>query len=104
MKQPCVPSMSCRGRSPEPSTPCGNAGTARNDCVGPDAFTHVAPTGSTPARRCTAQARAGECLFGVEMRKRRTGGIKNPEINPAEDAPLSHLSHAPICGARTKEG
>ncbi len=38
------------------------------------------------------------------MRKRRKGGIKNPEINPLGDAPLSHLSHPPICGARTKEG
>jgi hypothetical protein len=38
------------------------------------------------------------------MRKRRKGGVKKPEINPLEDARLSHLSHAPICGARTKEG
>ena len=39
-KPPCARSMNCLDRSPEPSTPCGNAGTARNYCVGPGPNRH----------------------------------------------------------------
>ncbi|MFZ1088294.1 MAG: transposase [Xanthobacteraceae bacterium] len=35
-----VASMNCPERSPEPSTPCGNAGTVRNDRVGPGCNRH----------------------------------------------------------------
>jgi hypothetical protein len=39
-KPPCARSMNCLDRSPEPSTPCGNAGTVRNDRVGPGCNSH----------------------------------------------------------------